>query len=253
MVTLLPRKDAVPASNLDLAREALVPELGAAGQVGLAARLDLGALQHCETVVVDVALAVVALVRARLGEELVRPLPLGEPLGAAFGEDVWRPNANAKRAGVGINWASASAFLASARAARSARRPGSPNAVVKILGTWMLVTVWPPWATWFPPPRDGAGAALFLPKPPKADAPTARARTSFIVLTCATAIRRCDVASAHESQAESVSSEWGQLRAVRAAAPADKNRSARRSMLQNGWQSACFLPCVAVFFTTSSV
>ena len=88
MIQLLPGKDAVAASNLDLAREALVPELGAAGQVGLAARLDLGALQHCETVVVDVALAVVALVRARLGEELVAPLPLFEALGAALGEDV---------------------------------------------------------------------------------------------------------------------------------------------------------------------
>ena len=46
MVTLLPRKDAVPASNLDLAREALVPELGAAREVRLAALLDLGALDN---------------------------------------------------------------------------------------------------------------------------------------------------------------------------------------------------------------
>merc|ERR1719261_1340285 len=170
--------DAVATGNLDLAREALVPELGATSEVCLAPLFDLEALQLREAVVEDVDLAVVALVRARLGEELVAPLPLGEPLGAAFGEDVWGPNANAKRAGVGINWASASAFLASARAARSARRPGSPNAVVKILGTWMFVTVWPPCATW--PPRDGAGAAD-LPKPPNADAPTASARTSFIL------------------------------------------------------------------------
>ena len=72
MIQLLPGKDAVAASNLDLAREALVPELGAAGQVGLAALLDLGSLQLRETVVVDVALAVVALVRARLWDAGMR-------------------------------------------------------------------------------------------------------------------------------------------------------------------------------------
>ena len=88
MVKLLPRKDAVPARNLDLAREALVPELGASGKVSLPTLLDLGALQLREAVVEDVALAVVALVRARLGEELVAPLPLFEALGAALGEDV---------------------------------------------------------------------------------------------------------------------------------------------------------------------
>merc|ERR1719261_2095961 len=81
--------DAVAASSLDLAREALVPKLGATSEVCLAPLFDLEALQLRETVVEDVALAVVALVRARLGEELVAPLPLGEPLGAAFGEDVW--------------------------------------------------------------------------------------------------------------------------------------------------------------------
>merc|ERR1719409_1111063 len=80
--------DAVAAGNLDLAREALVPELGATSEVCLAPLFDLEALQLRETVVEDVALAVVALVRTRLGEELVAPLPLGEPLGAAFGEDV---------------------------------------------------------------------------------------------------------------------------------------------------------------------
>ena len=45
MVQLLPGKDAVAASDLDLAREALVAQLRASGQVGLAALLDLGALQ----------------------------------------------------------------------------------------------------------------------------------------------------------------------------------------------------------------
>merc|ERR1719409_525201 len=80
--------DAVAAGNLDLAREALVPELGATSEVCLAPLFDLEALQLRETVVEDVALAVVALVRTHLGEELVAPLPLGEPLGAAFGEDV---------------------------------------------------------------------------------------------------------------------------------------------------------------------
>merc|ERR1719409_1240686 len=80
--------DAVAAGNLDLAREALVPKLGATSEVCLAPLFDLEALQLREAVVEDVALAVVALVRTRLGEELVAPLPLGEPLGAAFGEDV---------------------------------------------------------------------------------------------------------------------------------------------------------------------
>ena len=42
---MLPRKGAVTAGDLDLAREALVAELGAAREVGLAALLDLGALQ----------------------------------------------------------------------------------------------------------------------------------------------------------------------------------------------------------------
>merc|ERR1719261_1040988 len=65
--------DAVAAGNLDLAREALVPELGATSEVCLAPLLDLEALQLRETVVEDVALAVVALVQA---------------LGATFGEDV---------------------------------------------------------------------------------------------------------------------------------------------------------------------
>ena len=88
MVQLLPGKDAVAAGDLDLAREALVAELGAAREVGLAALLDLGALELREAVVEDVALAVVALVRARLGEELVAPLPLREALGLALGEDV---------------------------------------------------------------------------------------------------------------------------------------------------------------------
>ena len=85
---MLPGKDAVAASDLDLAREALVPKLGATSEVCLAPLFDLEALQLRETVVVDVALAVVALVRARLGEELVAPLPLFEALGAALGEDV---------------------------------------------------------------------------------------------------------------------------------------------------------------------
>ena len=85
---MLPGKDAAAASDLDLAREALVAELGAAREVGLAALLDLGALELREAVVEDVALAVVALVRARLGEELVAPLPLREALRLALGEDV---------------------------------------------------------------------------------------------------------------------------------------------------------------------
>merc|ERR1719409_212947 len=80
--------DAVAAGNLDLAREALVPELGATSEVCLAPLFDLEALRLREAVVEDVALAVVALVRTRLGEELVAPLPLFEALGAAFGEDV---------------------------------------------------------------------------------------------------------------------------------------------------------------------
>ena len=88
MVQLLLGKDAVAASHLYLAREALVAELGAAREVGLAALLDLGALELREAVVEDVALAVVALVRARLGEELVAPLPLREALRLALGEDV---------------------------------------------------------------------------------------------------------------------------------------------------------------------
>ena len=86
--SIVTREDAVAARNLDLAREALVAELGAAREGRLAALLDLGALQLREAVVEDVALAVVALVRARLGEELVAPLPLFEALGAALGEDV---------------------------------------------------------------------------------------------------------------------------------------------------------------------
>ena len=66
MVQLLPRTDAVAASDLDLAREALVAQLRAAREVRFAALLDLGALELREAVVEDVALAVVALVRARL-------------------------------------------------------------------------------------------------------------------------------------------------------------------------------------------
>merc|ERR1719261_2373866 len=80
--------DAVAAGNLDLAREALVPKLGATSEVCLAPLFDLEALQLREAVVEDVALAVVALVRARLGEELVAPLPLREALRPALGEDV---------------------------------------------------------------------------------------------------------------------------------------------------------------------
>merc|ERR1719261_1971787 len=174
--------DAVAAGNLDLAREALVPELGSTSEVCLAPLFDLEALQLRETVVEDVALAVVALVRAALARNSSLHCHLASRSARRSARMSGRPNANAKRAGVGINCASASAFLASARAARSWRRPGSPNAVVKILGTWMFVKVWPPCATWFPPPRDGAGAAD-LPKPPKAVAPTARARMSFILLT----------------------------------------------------------------------
>jgi hypothetical protein len=41
VVQLLPGKDAVAARNLDLAREALVAELGAAREVGLAALATL--------------------------------------------------------------------------------------------------------------------------------------------------------------------------------------------------------------------
>ena len=86
-----PGKTPSPRAHLDLAREALVAQLRAAREVRLAALLDLGALELRETVVEDVALAVVALVRARLGEELVAPLPLGEALGLALGEDVRGP------------------------------------------------------------------------------------------------------------------------------------------------------------------
>ena len=42
---MLPGKDAVAASDLDLAREALVAQLRAAREVRFAALLDLGALQ----------------------------------------------------------------------------------------------------------------------------------------------------------------------------------------------------------------
>merc|ERR1719261_795396 len=93
--------DAVAAGNLDLAREALVPELGATSEVCLAPLFDLEALQLREAVVEDVALAVVALVRTRLGEDLVAPLPLGEPLGAAFGEDVRAAERKCKAGGSG--------------------------------------------------------------------------------------------------------------------------------------------------------
>ena len=68
--------DAVAAGNLDLAREALVPELGATSEVCLAPLFDLEALQLREAVVEDVALAVVALVRARLDFWLVSYGPL---------------------------------------------------------------------------------------------------------------------------------------------------------------------------------
>ena len=80
-----------------------------------------------------------------------------------------RPNANAKRAGVGINWPRPRPSWPQHERHPLGGADTSPNAVVKILGTWMFVTVWPPCATW--PPRDGAGAAD-LPKPPTRTRPT---------------------------------------------------------------------------------
>ena len=110
---------------------------------------------------------------------------------------------------------------------------------MKILGTWMFVTVWPPCATW--PPRDGAGAAD-LPKPPNADAPTASARTIFILFDLRWRCVRMRVASyvardnvRHQApKAPLTLAWWGQLRqrAVRPLPVQIRVERARRSMLQ---------------------
>ena len=71
-------------ADLDLAVEALVAELGAAREEAVLARRDLVALEDREAVVEVVAGAVVAVVGARLGEELGGPLPLGLALGGAL-------------------------------------------------------------------------------------------------------------------------------------------------------------------------
>ena len=230
-----------------------------------AALLDLGPLQLREAVVEDVALAVVALVRARLGEELVAPLPLFEALGAAFGEDVRAAEREMQSVPA---WGSIGPRPRPSWPRRAGRRswrriPAAPGVAERRREDLGHLDV-----------CDGLAALRHLAaartaparrtcQPPNADAPTARAVRASSCLTCVGEVFECasrrtrsDVArdnirhqGAHESTADSVTrSVGGQLASAPCVrCPADK-RSARQHHTAKWMAISGFLPCIVECF-----